>query len=79
MTVAAGTATPSLPFAWLYVAIVASAYIVSRGLAKAGSSQPYWADRGDLPSGRHVGTGVRNVAGSAGVPSLALEQRRELR
>jgi hypothetical protein len=37
--------------AWLYVAIVASAYIVSRGLAKAGSSEPYWADRGDLPGG----------------------------
>ena len=35
--------------AWLYVSIVAAAYIVSRGLAKAGSSEPYWADRGDLP------------------------------
>jgi hypothetical protein len=33
--------------AWLYVAIVASAYIVSRGLAKAGSREPYWADRAD--------------------------------
>lgn len=30
--------------AWLYVAIVASAYMVSRGLAKAGSRDPYWAD-----------------------------------
>ena len=37
--------------AWLYVAIVASAYIVSRGLAKAGSSEPYWSDPGDLPGG----------------------------
>jgi hypothetical protein len=37
--------------AWLYVSIVASAYIVSRGLAKAGSREPYWADRGDLPGG----------------------------
>ena len=37
--------------AWLYVAIVASAYIVSRGLAKAGSPEPYWADRDDLPGG----------------------------
>lgn len=27
--------------AWLYVAIVASAYMISRGLAKAGSRQPY--------------------------------------
>ncbi len=26
--------------AWLYVAIVASAYLISRGLAKAGSSDP---------------------------------------
>jgi len=37
--------------AWLYVAIVGSAYMVSRGLAKAGSREPYWADRGDLPGG----------------------------
>jgi hypothetical protein len=36
--------------AWLLVAIVGSAYMVSRGLAKAGSSEPYWADRDDLPS-----------------------------
>jgi hypothetical protein len=38
--------------AWLYVAIVGSAYMVSRGLAKAGSSEPYWADRDDLPADR---------------------------
>jgi hypothetical protein len=31
--------------AWLYVAIVASAYIISRGLAKAGSREPYTDDR----------------------------------
>lgn len=30
--------------AWLYVAIVASAYLISRGLAKAGSRDPYTAD-----------------------------------
>ena len=30
--------------AWLYVAIVAVGYMVSRGLAKAGSREPYWAD-----------------------------------
>jgi hypothetical protein len=29
-----------------------TAYIVSRGLAKAGSSEPYWADPGDLPRGQ---------------------------
>src|SRR4051794_10459886 len=31
--------------AWLYVAIVASAYMISRGLAKSGSREPYDADR----------------------------------
>ena len=47
-----GDAFPAVR-AWLYVAIVASAYIVSRGLAKAGSSEPYWAEPGDLPGGRN--------------------------
>jgi hypothetical protein len=37
--------------AWLYVAIVGSAYMISRGLAKAGSRDPYWADRRDIPGG----------------------------
>jgi hypothetical protein len=32
--------------AWLYVAIVAGAYFVSRGLAKSGSHEPY-TDRPD--------------------------------
>lgn len=45
---AGGDAFPAVR-AWLYVAIVAAAYIVSRGLAKAGSREPYWADPGDLP------------------------------
>ena len=49
-----GDAFPAVR-AWLYVAIVASAYIVSRGLAKAGSHEPYWADRGDLPGGGNRG------------------------
>jgi uncharacterized membrane protein len=31
--------------AWLYVAIVAGAYFISRGLAKSGSSEPYTVDR----------------------------------
>ena len=44
----AGDAFPAVR-AWLYVGIVASAYIVSRGLAKAGSPEPYWADQDDLP------------------------------
>lgn len=33
--------------AWLYVSIVAGAYIISRGLAKSGSSEPYAKDRDD--------------------------------
>ncbi len=33
--------------AWLYVSIVAAAYIISRGLAKAGSSEPYVKDGDD--------------------------------
>ena len=33
--------------AWLYVSIVAAAYLISRGLAKAGSSDPYTEDRSD--------------------------------
>ena len=31
--------------AWLYVTIVASAYMISRGLAKSGSHEPYSEDR----------------------------------
>jgi hypothetical protein len=46
-----GDAFPAVR-AWLYVAIVAAAYIVSRGLAKAGSREPYWAEPGDLPGGQ---------------------------
>jgi hypothetical protein len=38
--------------AWLYVAIVGVGYMVSRGLAKAGSSDPYWADPRDELDGR---------------------------
>ena len=33
--------------AWLYVAIVAGAYLISRGLAKAGSRDPYTEDHSD--------------------------------
>lgn len=28
--------------AWLYVAIVTAGYLISRGLAKSGSREPYW-------------------------------------
>jgi hypothetical protein len=33
--------------AWLYVAIVAGAYFISRGLAKSGSRDPYTESRDD--------------------------------
>ena len=36
--------------AWLLVAIVGVGYMVSRGLAKAGSRDPYWANENDLPN-----------------------------
>ena len=42
--------------AWLYVTIAASAYMVSRGLAKAGSRDPYWADRDDRPGANRAET-----------------------
>ena len=38
--------------AWLFVAIVTVGYMVSRGLAKSGSREPYWAEEGDLPTSR---------------------------
>jgi hypothetical protein len=31
---------------WLYLTILASAYMISRGLAKSGSREPYWSDSG---------------------------------
>ena len=33
--------------AWLYVSIVTAGYLVSRGLAKSGSRDPYTADQHD--------------------------------
>jgi|tagenome__1003787_1003787.scaffolds.fasta_scaffold20026639_2 hypothetical protein len=30
---------------WLFVAILTIGYMISRGLAKSGSRDPYWADR----------------------------------
>lgn len=38
--------------AWLYVAIVAIGYMISRGLAKSGSREPYEAES-DNDSSRH--------------------------
>jgi hypothetical protein len=39
--------------AWLYVAIVAVGYMISRGLAKSGSREPYDTDRDDRDAPRH--------------------------
>ena len=39
--------------AWLYVAIVAGAYLISRGLAKSGSSDPYTDTRDESNGSRH--------------------------
>jgi hypothetical protein len=39
--------------AWLYVAIVAGAYMISRGLAKAGSPDPYTDSHDDSNGSRH--------------------------
>jgi hypothetical protein len=32
---------------WLYVTLLTVGYLISRGLAKAGSRDPYWDERGD--------------------------------
>ena len=37
--------------AWRLIAFLTIGYMISRGLAKAGSRDPYWADRDDLPGG----------------------------
>ena len=39
--------------AWLYVAIVAGAYFISRGLAKSGSRDPYTESRDDSDRNGH--------------------------
>jgi hypothetical protein len=37
---------------WLYAAIVTSAYLISRGLAKSGSRDPYWENHDGNGNGR---------------------------
>ena len=54
--------------AWLYVAIVAVGYMVSRGLAKAGSRDPYWST-GDDPCQAH-GIQIRRLAATASQVSV---------
>jgi hypothetical protein len=38
--------------AWLFVSIVTGAYLISRGLAKSGSHEPYSDDGNDDPANR---------------------------
>lgn len=33
--------------AWLYITLLTIGYMISRGIAKAGVRDPYWAERGD--------------------------------
>ncbi|HEX6714616.1 MAG TPA: hypothetical protein VF066_14575 [Thermoleophilaceae bacterium] len=33
--------------AWLYITVLTVGYMISRGIAKAGVRDPYWAERGD--------------------------------
>src|SRR4051812_18473394 len=44
--------------AWLYVAIVGVGYMVSRGLAKAGSRDPDWSTGDALPGARDADQAV---------------------
>jgi hypothetical protein len=44
---------------WLYITILGSAYMVSRGLAKSGSHEPYW------PEGSNQERPDRTDAGSS--------------
>lgn len=38
--------------AWLFVSIVTAGYLISRGLAKSGSSEPYWSSDDDRDGSR---------------------------
>ena len=46
--------------AWLYVAILAGAYSIGRGLAKSGSNEPYFADRDGDDRGNAGGRDANN-------------------
>jgi hypothetical protein len=37
---------------WLYITLLTIGYMISRGLAKAGSRDPYWDERGDRDTDR---------------------------
>ncbi len=36
---------------WLYITLLTVGYMISRGLAKSGSRDPYWAERVDRNAG----------------------------
>jgi hypothetical protein len=43
---------------WLYITILGSAYMVSRGLAKSGSREPYWPDGSNAERPDHNDAGA---------------------
>jgi hypothetical protein len=46
---------------WLFATIITGAYLISRGLAKSGSRDPYW-DSPDADSGESIGDRVKAAA-----------------
>jgi hypothetical protein len=46
---------------WLFATIVTSAYLISRGLAKSGSRDPYWGGQGEQ-GGEGLGDRVKQAA-----------------
>jgi hypothetical protein len=47
---------------WLYATILTGAYLLSRGLAKSGSRDPYWADPNSGNDGEALGDRVKAAA-----------------
>jgi hypothetical protein len=47
---------------WLYTVILAVGYMVARGLAKAGSRDPYWDEAGSAHEGGSLADRVRTAA-----------------
>jgi hypothetical protein len=47
---------------WLYAAILTAAYLISRGLAKAGSRDPYWDQPNTGNGGGSLGERVKTAA-----------------
>ena len=59
--------------AWLYVAIVTGAYLISRGLAKSGVRDPYWDREDDV---RGDGVLSERVAATATGTNAGTETQR---